>query len=335
MDGYGRWQERLSAIDTLPYNEYYERENIFSPVNHVNSCARITCKMLPLDYLRVIEETDRMPIYMDRHYVEGATRHAIAQAHEKDLEIQDKYNVNFVTYWFDEARSTAFCLVSAPDKEAVHKTHAEAHGMVPNEVIEVDPTVVEAFLGRIKDPVPAENTVISLEALREPAFRIIMFTDLKDSTAMTSRLGEARALHLLHIHNAMTRNALRDFDGREVKHTGDGLMASFVTNSDAIRCAIAIQKAFAAYNEANPETLMYLRIGLSAGEPVEEDNDLFGISVQLAARLCAYAEPGQILVPQVVCDQYQDGMSLFSDRGEITPKGFDHAIRVYEVQWAG
>ena len=276
-----------------------------------------------------------MPIYMDRHYVRGATRRALADAHEKDLAVQAKYHVNFLTYWFDEARSTAFCLVSAPDKETAQKTHAEAHGLIPNEIIEVDPAVVDAFLGRINDPVPPENSEAGVETLREPAFRIIMFTDLKDSTAMTSRLGEDMALHLLHVHNAMTRNALRDFDGREVKHTGDGLMASFVTASNAIRCAIAIQKAFAAYNESNPETPMYLRIGLSAGEPVEDDNDLFGTTVQLAARLCAHAEPGQILVTQAVRDQYQDEKSRFSDMGEITPRGFDHAIRVHEVQWEG
>jgi class 3 adenylate cyclase len=274
-----------------------------------------------------------MPIFMDRHYIEGATRQAVAKAHERDLEVQGKYNVDFLTYWFDEARSTAFCLASAPDKEAVQKTHAEAHGLVPNEVIEVDPTIVNAFLGRIQDPVPAEMTGSIVEDLREPAFRIIMFTDLKDSTEMTSRLGDARALHLLRIHNSLTRNALKDFDGREVKHTGDGLMASFISISNAIRCAIAIQRAFAAHNESNPETPMYLRIGMSAGEPVEEDNDLFGTTVQLAARTCAYAEPGQILVTQIVRDQYQDEESLFSDLGEITPKGFDHAIRVYEVHW--
>jgi class 3 adenylate cyclase len=274
-----------------------------------------------------------MPIYMDRHYVEGATRHSVAHAHEKDLEIQDKYKVKFLTYWFDEARNTAFCLVSAPNKEAINKTHAEAHGMVPNEVIEVDPTVVDAFLGRIKDPVPTEGTGATVEVLREPAFRAIMFTDLKDSTAMTKRLGEAKALHLLHIHNAMTRNAIRDFDGREVKHTGDGLMASFGSVSKAIVCAIAIQKAFAAYNESNPETPLYLRIGLSAGEPVEEDNDLFGTTVQLAARTCAYAEPSQILITPVMLEQYQGERSLFSDAGQVILKGLDQPVQLYAVKW--
>jgi class 3 adenylate cyclase len=84
---------------------------------------------------------------------------------------------------------------------------------------------------------------------------------------------------------------------------------------------------------------MYLRIGISAGEPVEEHGDLFGNAVQSAARICAHTEPGRILVTQVVRDltrdQYPGKEQSFSDLGEITPKGFDRAIQVYEVQWAG
>ena len=119
------------------------------------------------------------------------------------------------------------------------------------------------------------------------ALRVIMFTDLKDSTAMTTRLGETKALHLLRIHNAFTRNALREHAGREVKHLGDGIMASFASVVQALDCAISIQKTLASFNCENAETPLHLRIGLSAGEPVEDDNDLFGATVQLAARLCA------------------------------------------------
>jgi class 3 adenylate cyclase len=161
-----------------------------------------------------------------------------------------------------------------------------------------------------------------------------MFTDLKDSTLMTTLYGDAKALHLLHIHNALTRNSLKAHRGREVKHTGDGIMGSFVSVPDAVECAIAIQKAFASYNKENPEAPLYLRIGLGAGEPIEEHGDLFGKSVQLAARLCAHAEPGRILVDQVVLDQWHGKEWPFSDLGEVTLKGFDHAVRVYEVNWA-
>jgi Protein of unknown function (DUF4242) len=78
-----------------------------------------------------------MPLYMDRHYVEGATRSAVAHAHQLDLAVQEKYKVQFLTYWFDEPRCTAFCLIVSPDKETVQQAHNEAHGLVPNEIIEV------------------------------------------------------------------------------------------------------------------------------------------------------------------------------------------------------
>jgi class 3 adenylate cyclase len=273
-----------------------------------------------------------MPVFMDRHYVEGATRHAVADAHQKDLALQDKYNVKFLTYWFDETHCTAFCLIEAPNRETIERAHDEAHGLVPNEVIEVDPGVVDAFLGRIKDP-PATLPGKSEETPVDAGFRAIMFTDLKDSTRMTTLYGDAKALHLLHVHNALTRNALNAHQGREIKHTGDGIMASFVSVPDAVQCAVAIQKAFAAYNKEQPEAPLYLRIGLSAGEPIEEHGDLFGKAVQLAARLCAHAEPAQILIDQVVREQWSGKQLPFADLGEVTPKGFDHAIKVYEVQW--
>ena len=273
-----------------------------------------------------------MPVYMDRHYVEGATRHALADAHQRDMALQDKYDVKFLTYWFDEERCTAFCLVEAPNRETIERAHHEAHGSVPNEVLEVDPSVVDAFLGRIKDPPPVTTSTAG-EVSIDPGFRAIMFTDLKDSTRMTTLYGDAKALHLVHIHNALTRAALHRLRGREVKHTGDGIMASFASAPDAVECAIAIQKSFAAYNQENPDAPLYVRIGLSAGEPNEEHGDRFGNAVQLAARLCAHAEPARILVAQVVLDQCRGKRLPFSDLREITPKGFDHAIAVYEVNW--
>ena len=276
-----------------------------------------------------------MPVYMDRHYIEGATRHAIADAHQKDLALQDKYHVKFLTYWFDETRSTAFCLIEAPNRETIEHAHNEAHGSVPNEVLEVDPNVVDAFLGRIKDPPPMDASPGKTgEISIDSGFRAIMFTDLKDSTLMTTLYGDAKALHLLHVHNALTRNSLNAHQGREIKHTGDGIMASFASVPDAVKCAIAIQKAFAAYNQEHRETPLYLRIGLSAGEPIEEHGDLFGKAVQLAARLCAHAEAARILVDDVVQDQWSGTMLPFLDLGEVALKGFDRAVRVYEVNWA-
>jgi len=271
-----------------------------------------------------------MPIYMDRHFAEGANLKALADAHAQDLKIQNKYDIKFITYWFDEVRSTAFCLVDAPSKEVLEDAHREAHGNIPNEIIEVDPSIVEAFLGRVKDPSPTDNSeIVPIDS----AFRVIMFTDLKDSTKMTTQFGDTSALNLVHIHNVLTRNELREFDGNEIKHTGDGIMASFITIENAIECAMKIQKAFSIHNENNPKEEIHLKIGLSAGEPIEEYGDLFGQSVQLAARLCSHAQSNQILVSSEVEQLIEKSRFKLLPQGEITPKGFNSPVSIFEVSW--
>jgi class 3 adenylate cyclase len=272
-----------------------------------------------------------MPIFMDRHYTENATREGIANAHDKDLEIQEKHNCKFITYWFDDDRHTGFCLVDAPNKEALQDAHNEAHGGIPHEIIEVDPTIVEAFLGRVKDPEPVASS--PGKAQPDSAFRTIMFTDLKDSTLMSTIFGDEKALHLLRVHNALTRNALREFKGNEVKHTGDGIMASFDSVSNAVACTIVIQRSFDEYNQEHSDEPLFVRIGLSAGEPIEESGDLYGKAVNLAARLCAHAEPGNILVAELVRNLCHDEVYSFDNIGEVTPKGFTKPITAFEVKW--
>ncbi len=79
-----------------------------------------------------------MPIFLDRHDLSGLTASDIAEAHRKDLEVQDQYGVRFLTYWFDESRGTGFCLIDAPDIKTAMRVHDEAHGEVAKDVIEVD-----------------------------------------------------------------------------------------------------------------------------------------------------------------------------------------------------
>ncbi len=277
-----------------------------------------------------------MPIFMDRHYIEGATRQAMESAHEQDLEMQDEHGVHIMTYWFDEARSTAFCLADAPNAEALRNLHESSHGFVPNEIIPVDPLAVQAFLGRIDDPVPDPGAAEgSGQEEIEPAYRSIMFTDLKDSTQLAVQLGDEKAMHLLRVHNALTREALRAHNGREVKTTGDGFLLSFVKAADALDCAVAIQDGFAEYNERHPEETLNVRIGVSAGEPIEEKGDLYGAAVNMASRICSEAKAGGVLVAQVVRDEFEEGKShlQFSSGGKLTLKGFDQPVDVYELSW--
>jgi hypothetical protein len=79
-----------------------------------------------------------MPLFMDHHHkVDGLTAEAVAGAHQRDLEVQAKHGVSYLKYWFDEGSGKVFCLVDAPSKEAAAAVHQEAHGLLAEEIIEV------------------------------------------------------------------------------------------------------------------------------------------------------------------------------------------------------
>jgi class 3 adenylate cyclase len=187
-------------------------------------------------------------------------------------------------------------------------------------------TAINDFLGE------GEETAAEAEPAEAGAFRTILITDMEGSTTLTQRLGDAKAQDVLRTHNAILRDALRAHSGSETKHTGDGIMASFASASRALQCAIAMQRSFAQHNESAPEPIM-VRVALNAGEPVAEEEDLFGTAVQLAARICAHAEPGQILAPIVVRELAAGKKFLFADLGETLLRGFEDPVRLFEVRW--
>jgi class 3 adenylate cyclase len=266
-----------------------------------------------------------MPIFLDRHDVGEAlpSPEVVAKQHVKDLEVQDKYGAKFLTYWYDAERGTTFCLVDAPDKETAHKVHAEAHGHVANEIIAVDLSAVEAFLGRIQDPPTAKAKPID-----DSAFRAIMFTDMVGSTEMTAQLGDRMAVELLRAHDAIIRRCLRQHGGSEVKHLGDGIMASFADVPASVACAMKIQDEFASYNEIGA-TPIRVRIGIHAGEPVEDSDDLFGSAVQMAARICEIAQANAILVSREVRDACAGVDLVFAPVGSETLKGFSEPVQLF------
>ena len=273
-----------------------------------------------------------MPLYMDRHDGVTETPEELAQTHLKDIAVQAKYGVRYVTYWIEAEAQQAFCLVDGPSKEAAEAVHREAHDSIANEIIEVDQGVVEEFMGKIAST-PAAIDPATTEWL--PALRTILFTDMESSVASTQQLGDEGAMEVLRRHDALIRDALAAHNGSEVKHTGDGIMASFVSASQALECAIAIQRALAAHNEEHPDTPIRVRIGLSAGEPVVEHQDLFGAAVQLARRICDCANPTEILVANVMRELCIGKKFLFADSGETALRGFEDPVRLYQVSWRG
>lgn len=201
-----------------------------------------------------------------------------------------------------------------------------------------------AFMGDTQAIVEAVNDFLATggghDQPAEPAqateavhgLRTILFTDMEGSTSLTQRLGDARAQELIRVHNQVIREQVQACGGFAVKHTGDGIMASFPSAARALECAIAAQRAFARRNES-AEVPIRVRIGLNAGEPVEEEDDLFGSAVQLAARITSRAEPGEVLVSDVVRQLAAGKGFLFADRGEAALHGFDEPVRLYEVRW--
>jgi len=168
---------------------------------------------------------------------------------------------------------------------------------------------------------------------RDPGIRTIMFTDIVGSTAMTQDLGDDAAMLLVNAHDEIVRAALKEARGREIKHTGDGIMASFISAVAAVRCAIRIQQGTRDHAAANPKIPIQVRIGLAAGEPVEQNQDLFGSTVQLAARLCAAAEPSQSLASNALAELCIGKGVQFSDLGDYTLKGFGQPLRVHAIHF--
>ena len=265
-----------------------------------------------------------MPLFMDRHDVPGVTAEQVAQAHMADLETGAKFGVQFLAYWFDADQGEAFCLAKAPTGDSLTSVHKATHGLIPNEIISVSEDSVLRLLGRMGETggdTPAVNP-----------FRTILFTDLEGSTSILEAVGQEAFMVLLTEHDLIIRRALVAAHGREVKHTGDGIMASFDDVASALDCSMAIQAGFEARAADAPNTDLRVRIGIAAGEPVDHNDDMFGSTVHLASRICAATEAGHVLVSELVRDLgVKEGFSL-DEAGERVLKGYSAPTPVFELR---
>lgn len=271
-----------------------------------------------------------MPIYMDYHPDVGdVTEDDIKAAHLRDLEVQGKYGVQFLTYWFNSPQGESYCLVDAPDEESAIACHKEAHGLMPHKMLKVDKPTIGHFMGDWEKNVPNEARLEGPGSEIDTGLRAIMFTDLVGSTDVSTRQGDEAVMKMLSKHDRTVRSALDVNGGREVKHTGDGILASFTYVSRAVDCAIEIQRNLANVEGQGIPT----SIGISAGEPITQADDIFGAAVNLAARICAHASAGQILVSSAVRDLSIGKPFDYSDGGSVALKGFDEPVRLYEVAY--
>src|SRR5437762_12932538 len=206
-----------------------------------------------------------MPLYMDIHEVPGGvSAEDVAKAHAEDIKIENKYGVHYHKYWVNEKAGKIFCLCHAPNAEAAIQVHRQAHGMVADKLIEIQPELAEGFLGGVEVNEAGAALVPGAANERDPGIRTVLFTDIVDSTTLTQTLGDEAAMALLDLHNAVVRDALSAIGRPEVKHTGDGIMASFVSAAAAVKCATRIQRELAKYAEIQRDPADTARIGAAA-----------------------------------------------------------------------
>jgi AraC-like DNA-binding protein len=233
---------------------------------------------------------------MDRHDVsQEVTAEVVAQLHQRDLKIQDRFQCRGLTYWFDEKRKAAFCLVEAPSKKAIQEMHQFAHGDVPTRIIEVDPKIVEAFLGRIEDPrkaTPAELNIIDDSAFRtvvalalKPFYHTGVATTSPDPSA--AKCGDA------------IMEQLHGFGGNLARHSEGTFLASFKSASRAVQASLDISRTVRDLQAEAGRMTMALKIGLAAGVPVTKKKLLFEEVVKLAERMCMSVKGSVILSSEV------------------------------------
>lgn len=277
-----------------------------------------------------------MPIYMDSHIVPGVEAKHAAEAHKKDLGIQNKFGCRNMTYWVDEDRGRVFCLIDAPNEEAVREMHNHSHGSVPHEIIPVNGKIVEAFLGRITDPEPYfDINHPGLKIFNDPAFRVILIIKTKDVGLLHYHFGDDRAKQLFSLYYETVREQIQKHEGSEVEAKGEALVVSFTSVSTGVECAIAIQKTLHVAAE-----LIDLRMGLHAGLPVDQSDTIFGKTMQLARYLCTIGDENQIVMSAIVSElntpdpkiksRYHDRIKRLNATEE---KSLEQIVDVLEANW--
>ena len=239
-----------------------------------------------------------MPIFMDRHDVsETVTAENVAQLHQEDLKIQEKFGCRGLTYWFDDKRKTAFCLIEAEDVSDIAEMHRKAHGEVPNQIIEVEPSIVESFLGRIEDPAKARDTELNI--INDSAFRIIMVINL--NPLPNKNFNSAQIKSFLEQYRRSILDVLIGYKGTLVKQNESTFLVSFRSVSNAVHATYKIHSLLK--EERFDAKKGEVKIGLSAGVPVTEKKLIFEEAIKLAERMCKVVKE-EIIISSEVKDLY-------------------------------
>ena len=238
-----------------------------------------------------------MPLFLDLHDLpEGITSAHVAEMHQADLDLEHKYNCRGLTYWCDEKRKTAFCLIEAPNKQALIDLHENAHGAIPTRIIEVNDTIVESFLGRIEDPEKSKN--INLNIINNQAFRTLMVVKIKSKTLRITEINTLKAA--IRGYTISIKALTSQCNGRLVKQEANTFLISFVSVTDAMHCGVKIQELHNAVFTPDLE----FKIGISAGIPVTDKDSIFEDTIKTADYLSDIAK-GSFSITAAVKDLFE------------------------------
>lgn len=237
-----------------------------------------------------------MPIFMDLHIGQGLTAEDVAHAHRMDLDLQGQFNCKCLTYWVDEERGNAYCLVNAPNKEAVIELHNNTHKSLPDEIIEVDERVVKAFLGRTHDPQVVDYMVDGkIKVFNDPAFRILLKMSIADETLLTNFIGSEKSKYIVERCKLLFKNIIVAKKGNLADGRRWNFLATFHLAQDAHAAATQLQKELEDF-----QIELQLGISIHAGNPVTSHPEFFGKCLEELQFLTQIAKPGEIIMTDSV-----------------------------------
>lgn len=236
---------------------------------------------------------------MDFHKGLFVTVEDVKNAHIADERVQDKYGVKYHQFWVNEEAGAVFCLMEGPDKESCEAVHREAHGNVACSIVQVEPGFYKLLMGedqRVeKGHVKFEDGIVDL------GYRNILVVSIHALTTLTAS-SDYPLLQYPVDQRRLVLDKVSECHGREIKRSADDSIVSVFNSSDnAVRCALEIQELLTEHQRSPEKHLrFYFRIGLSAGQPVTENDEFFGEAIKLASRLCNLAPMNEVMISSLV-----------------------------------
>ena len=241
-----------------------------------------------------------MPIYLVQNITKDKKAKETTEANY--LILQDKYNEKCINCWSDEKKHSVFYLIQASNEELIYRMYNQTFGSVPYEITPVNTNLVQALLDSIEKPkTHDESAGLNPKIYNHTSYRAFLTTKTINTRLLQHILGIHKAYQLIALQEKTILDHIKAYKGLEMESEEEGLIASFTSSSQAIDCAVSIQKTL--YDTAK---LNNLRIGLHAGLPDVNNKVPYGNIIKLARYLCGIADTNQIVISSSIHELYSD-----------------------------